>query len=160
MISRLLFEKLVERREISTETNGQLSCLVIVHETRVSLDHRRSSELRRTLEDSLGIENGSLTICKRRSPTVCLLSHWVNFWEREMKKACETRDEKRRDEDKSIYRVMNVDLGDFVENIVDQFIGDHRFVFHRKIIFLNEKRSRRRLTVRSLTVTRFFKAST
>ena len=37
---------------------------------------------------------------------------------------------------------MNVNLGDFVENIVDQLIGDHGFVFHRQIIFLKEGRKR------------------
>lgn len=34
---------------------------------------------------------------------------------------------------------MNVDLGDLVEDIVDEIIGDDALVFHRQIIFLDDE---------------------
>ena len=37
---------------------------------------------------------------------------------------------------------MNVDLGNLVEDVVDQIIGNNGFVFHRQIIFLERRMTR------------------
>ena len=38
MVSRLLFEKLVEGRRVPAESNGDLSCFVIIDKARVGLN--------------------------------------------------------------------------------------------------------------------------
>ena len=45
MVTRLLFEKFIERRRISTETNGHLSGGIVVNETRVRFNESGFGEL-------------------------------------------------------------------------------------------------------------------
>ena len=40
------------------------------------------------------------------------------------------------------HRVMYVDLGNLVEDVVDQIIGNNGFVFHRQIVFLERGMTR------------------
>ena len=141
MITCLLFEKFVEWRWISTESNGDLGCFIIINKTCISFNYRCSSKLKEKKKKNNSLSCGfveivrmtEFTICKRRSPTVCLLSHWDNFWERDIKNAWNKNHiakgkQVRMQREK--YRMMDVNFRDFIENIIDKIVRNNSFIFH------------------------------
>ena len=137
MNSCLLLEEFIKRRRVTTETNGNLSCFIIINKTCVRLDDWCSGKL--DSSDKIGKTKHFLF-----ASTIYLPSEkedhpqFVYYPIEIISVTARSRMPKKKwqletinnDKNKWTYRMMNMDFGNFIKNIIDKIIRNNSFIFH------------------------------